>query len=273
MRYKKIVVPLFLFFFVILISLIAIDSDSIDNDKSEYIEMEGLAKICNNNPSPFAIVDMIKEMNRDDIIELSEDSDPCGLLFSGILSKGKIRGFEVENNLEDMVKYTEDAWKFGAVDAGYGLFGMYYTGGVVNQNKELALRYLIESATLGYIRSQRKLGIAYRGLALRDLVNKDESEAFKWFLMAAEQGDRPSATNVAAFLHEGEIVNKMTMRHFNGFLGLKACLMAALQLDLEDSQHITKKALAPTSTSSRPTNTTICYLPAALLIKPAWKNR
>ncbi|RQW72954.1 sel1 repeat family protein [Halomonas sp. YLB-10] len=140
-----------------------------------------------------------------------------GFFLSGFLSQGGVRGFDVEKNIEDMVKYNENAWRLGAVDAGYVLFGMYYTGGGVEKNKGVALRYLLDSARLGFIRSQRQLGVAYRGLTLRDLVDKDEAAAFEWFLLAAEQGDRTSATNVAVFLHEGRGVDKDDDEAFRWF--------------------------------------------------------
>ncbi|MGK0544195.1 tetratricopeptide repeat protein [Halomonas cupida] len=132
-----------------------------------------------------------------------------GVLYLTGSSKHKIT-----QDYERSAEYLKSAWENGVIDAGYLLFQSYLRGQGVCQDRFLAFEYLSYSASHGFSRSQRDMGMAYLD-AIPLNVEKNYAEAKDWFESAYSLGDKISAVNLAMLYYQGFGVEKNESRAFS----------------------------------------------------------
>ncbi len=91
----------------------------------------------------------------------------------------------------------------------------YLKGNGVEKDEKEAFQWFLKAADQGNAEAQNNVGICYlKG----DGVEKDEKEAFQWFLKAAEQRDAEAQYNVGACYLKGDGVEKDEKNAFQWFL-------------------------------------------------------
>nr|WP_300308138.1 tetratricopeptide repeat protein [Halomonas sp.] len=151
-------------------------------------------------------------MSLNDLLSMLESGDEDLVKKSqyllGILYMNGSSSQEIEKDDAKSLEYLKESWDNGVSDAGLPLASIYYNGSSVEEDNELALCYLKKSAKLGFLRSQRELAKAYLGEKWEGLVKKDIPTGIEWLERAANSGDLVSASYLADFYYQGEIVEK-----------------------------------------------------------------
>ena len=103
------------------------------------------------------------------------------------------------------IKALFDEAEKGSKSALYDLGVRYGSGNGVKENNELANKYYIRSANLGYAPAQNNLGWSYRqGIA----VAINPTKAIYWFRLSALQGNSLALQNLAEMFQRGEGIAK-----------------------------------------------------------------
>lgn len=117
----------------------------------------------------------------------------------------KIFGFNgVPVDYSEGIDWLEKAAKQGDVDAMASLGTSYMYGFGVNRNEGVAENWLLRSAELGSVRGQGLLANLYASKGNAEFDKK----AFKYFLMAAKQGEGVSQSKIAIMYLQGKAVNQ-----------------------------------------------------------------
>ncbi|MBS8267771.1 sel1 repeat family protein [Halomonas litopenaei] len=179
--------------------------DNKETSGTERLALGESAFIVNNDSGQFSMAPFLKDIDLSEIIEKHQGGDAKSAYFLGV---SLMYGYDIGMNKEEGVRILESAWKGGVVDAGYDLYEAYYYGGGASVDCEKSLYYLIVSAENGYINSQREIAFAYKGKMPVDLVEVDYEAALRWFIEAANGGDKISASNVAQMFYDGDGVSQ-----------------------------------------------------------------
>lgn len=117
-----------------------------------------------------------------------------------ILSEFYERGYGVEKDEAESVKWLRKAAENGIADAQFSLGTRYESGLGVQQDRAEAVRWYRSAADQGLAAAQRFLGDMYEG---GNGVPQSSEEAAIWYRKAAEQGDRKSQECLARMYREG----------------------------------------------------------------------
>ena len=201
--------------------------EKVFENTGSFVSMEGDPVIFNETGESFFISRYYENINYDCFQDSVEEYALFCEYYTGVAYFGSMTGVNIEKDPILGRNKLINAWKLGVVDAGFELYTIFLNGAGVQRNKELATQYLISSAHLGLLVSERKLGHLYSGSDPEDLVDDDFSEAAFWFEKSAESGDKLSAVNLAWLYYEGLGVERSDERAF-------AWLLAAERLPYGD---------------------------------------
>lgn len=119
------------------------------------------------------------------LFDLARDGNPQACYHLGMLY---LKGQEVERSVFEAMRWLHCGAEKGHVESQFSLARLYADGNAVEE----ALRWYREAARNGHRRAQNNLGRLYAmGLG----VHKDYVEAYRWWLLSADQGDRAAERN------------------------------------------------------------------------------
>jgi TPR repeat protein len=92
----------------------------------------------------------------------------------------------------------------------------YYKNGMgINKDEKEAFKWYLKSAERGNLNAQNNLGVCYRcGIG----VNKDEKKAFEWYLKSAEGGNRDAQKELGNCYYFGKGIDKDYGKAFKWYL-------------------------------------------------------
>ncbi|USZ50669.1 tetratricopeptide repeat protein [Halomonas sp. DN3] len=183
-----------------------------------FVSMEGEPVIFNTVGDELFLIRHYENRNFDCFRNSVEERTLFCEYYTGVAYFGRMTGVNVDADPDLGRNKLVRAWKRGAVDAGFELYTIFLNGVGVKKNKEVAMLYLVSSADLGFLRSERKLGHLYSGSDPENLVDDDFYEAHLWFSRSAEQGDKLSAVNLAWLYYEGLGVKQSDEKAFEWLL-------------------------------------------------------
>ncbi|QEM81535.1 tetratricopeptide repeat protein [Halomonas binhaiensis] len=180
---------------------------------SVFISLSVYAEVLYENPVENELGRELLNTTFEELLEEAEKDidDECVIKSQYLLGVVFLNGDDdwgVDRDPHKAGEYLIKSWENGGVDAGYLLAKMYYQGiGFDEDNKE-ALRYLADSAEIGFLRSQRALGRAYLGYYddWKGLVQQNTEKAILWLEKAASAGDLKSARELAQVYYSGDLL-------------------------------------------------------------------
>ncbi|WP_417328714.1 tetratricopeptide repeat protein [Halomonas cupida] len=173
------------------------------SDDGVVLEIHGDGRVYNNDPN-VSIYDYAYDGEPiEKVVEDSERGDPYATYLLGVLYFNDHPEYGIVRDVSKGRELLANAWQLGAVDAGYSLFEVYSQGVGGEKDIEVAISYLQESAERGYVKSQFALAEDYSDRGLVDYLDEDYDLARKWFIAAAEQGDRESCVALSAMYLKG----------------------------------------------------------------------
>lgn len=98
------------------------------------------------------------------------------------------------------------------------LQGKSYYNGIIEKNKETALKWYLKAGEQGNMKAQRILAHAYRYGRYSLGIEKDEKKAFDWYLKLANQGDADAQNEIGYYYLIGEVVEKNPKEAFIYYL-------------------------------------------------------
>jgi TPR repeat protein len=106
-----------------------------------------------------------------------------------------------EKDLDDMKSVI--GIKNPSPDSLYKLAMLYKVGLHVTKNVNKAIELCTLAASKGHIEAQKHLGFHFYCADINDDSNANKKQAFKWYLMAAAQGDAESKGMIGYMYHHG----------------------------------------------------------------------
>lgn len=103
---------------------------------------------------------------------------------------------EEDSDFEQVISDLQEAGQEGNLMAYWALGKAYKEGNGIDKNKDEAIKWYKLAADKGHLESQKDLGLVYGG-------QKPHKEGFRYFLMAAKQGDPFSQVVVADYYAYG----------------------------------------------------------------------
>ncbi len=171
-----------------------------------------------NDPTWHEMRDETRWWSLDELHQKADGGDLKGKYILGITYLNGSNYRDVKEDGEKAYSVFKSLWQEGVADAGYSLFSMYYEGFGVRKNYKAALRYLKESAEMGYILSQRTLADAYSDYKYGEIVDADYDKSIYWYKLAAEQGDQISALALSEMYYIGKGVEQSDKKAFDWLL-------------------------------------------------------
>ena len=170
---------------------------------------------------------------------IGKEKDLIGAATCALLALGNGTNFEEEtNSLLDKIKLDDDDW-ITVYDL---ISSAFFEGNIVNKNLNLCRIYTLESANLGSIEAQFRMGQLHDyGWGVR--VNK--LKAYAWYTLAAHGGDEDAKKQIVELnLINGDLENaKIIAKDLLEEFGIKYQSTNAVAADNKDSVTINSKAL------------------------------
>lgn len=138
----------------------------------------------------------LKEIEDSTIDKMLLEEDECNIEEFLYASAEQIKN-------QDFINFLNEAKK-GNLESQYKI-GIAYDIGIIPQDYKKAIGWLKMSAKKGYLNAQKTLGYMFK---TGHGISKDVDEAYKWYMMAAEQDDARSQYEVAVILKEKGNLNE-----------------------------------------------------------------
>lgn len=136
-------------------------------------------------------------------MESSEQDYPPAMF---MLYKCYLNAWGTKKDEKSAIIYLKKASRKKHAESSYILGNYYEVGEIVDKNEQKSLKLYIDSAKIGYVSAQEKLGDVFR----HGLLGSDESpkKSFNWYLKAAEKGRSSAQFYVGYYYASGYGVKK-----------------------------------------------------------------
>lgn len=162
-----------------------------------FIPLTAVGEVLFPDPTGDGLNAAYSKTSRVELERQVEEGLPSAEYMMGMIYLSGDAAWGVQPDYKKAFSLLHRAWCDDVFDAGYALSTMYYKGLGVDKDLSKVRSFVLKSGENGYIKSQRTLGLAYKGDVLQSVFDKDIEKSIFWFEKAAINGDQLSAANLS----------------------------------------------------------------------------
>ncbi|WP_188112433.1 tetratricopeptide repeat protein [Salinicola aestuarinus] len=162
-----------------------------------FVPLTAVGEVLFPDPTGDGLNAAYSKTSRVELERQVEEGLPSAEYMMGMIYLSGDAAWGVQPDYEKAFSLLHRAWCDDVFDAGYALSTMYYKGLGVDKDPAKVRSYVLNSGENGHIKSQRTLGLAYKGDVLQSVFDRDIEKSVFWFEKAAINGDQLSAANLS----------------------------------------------------------------------------